>query len=160
MSIARVASIFSKLRSRYRIQTGSPQNVELLLSIQPVTQIDPLALVSRGEGRVVTFNAAETNTMHTPGAGEVWHLKRWHIAQLDGNIAWQAKIAAPTYGTPANQQHISLSAVHASGVEEDFFDLEGLVLRFGDELAVTSSSYVAEADMEGRLFFDLEDCAT
>lgn len=160
MPIALVAVLLSKLRSRFGVETDAGQNANLSLTIVPVTQIDPLALVNVGNSKTVSPGSTGTDTIFTVPPGEFWHLKaitREDSAVTDYTYHLTLKVNG---GNPTIPLSTSVVAAGAAAPVPLLLPGGNMVLQAGDQLLQDTTVWVADgAGTLWKFFYAREDCA-
>jgi len=156
--------IFQKLRNRFGVRTGVGRNAELAMSIQPVVDVNPLLLRTRGFTFTVVPSSATTWLALTCPATAFYHLKRvWYADLALSDYTYKVQMRAQTLDIPTTTRDISLtnSVVAAGAAENGALDVVGLTMRPGDSLLLDVSAHTAGGS--GTLIevlLDEEDCSS
>jgi len=152
--------IYQKIRNRLGVETGIGRSAELLMSIQPILDIDPLLLVSEVFYASATISADGDASMGTVPAGEFWHLK---AASVHGGATGTYDLALGILGRDkaGNARTVYLSVpVAATGIWMPVPALNGLTLRPGDQLQRSVTGYSVGSTATIAVWYDLEDCSS
>lgn len=160
--VVEIPELFGKLRSRFRIRTGGGGKASLSTSILPVTQIDPLALVTRGVSRSDTITGNEINVVATVPVGEFWHLKKAAVlSAAAGTFDTQLVIRAKfDYLDLTGTKDIPVTPYLVADGSYYIVDLVGVILRPGDDIRVLTTNHSVDGTTLVSVLFDLEDCAS
>jgi len=152
--------IFTKLRGRFGVRSGPPQQARLYLGILPVTQADELALESRIYTLTISISAVVQQTFLTCPNGEFWRCRRLVGTQDGGDYSWRVFIEAENYVTPSIQAEVALANLVASGADPALVNMNGITMRPGDRIRLDVPVHVTTGDYTMALLFDREDCSS
>jgi len=152
---------WQKIRARYQVETkvGGPGYVSNV--ILPVTQFDSLLLVTRVLNVSITVDAnVALSAVWTVPDGEFWHLKRLLWRGLTaGTYTWRVGLSGPNHSNPSLFIPVGLT----DGIADDTrrgANLDGITMRPGDLFWYEVLGWSVESDLEGALWFDMEDCSS
>lgn len=159
--VANAPGLWAKLRNRFGVRTGEGRNAELLTTIQPTTDLDALALLSRAGEWSFTVSANGATDFVVVPPGEVWHCKfldRWDDGAADFYL--HVSIVRPDATDPGTTYEFVIYPAVPDSITVIVTDVRHVILRQGDILRGTVGNYISGADAFISLLYDLEDCGT
>lgn len=160
MIFTNAPEIWGKIRERFGVETGPGQQAELLMSIQPVTNLDMLTWETRVA--VWTMAVSENGVMviATVPAHEIWHPRNYRLNRSTGGNNSEIRIAATDYSDPAaTRTSVGWAASVAVGTDT-YGDLLDNILRPGDALELHVDGYASTGNTFLYLKLDVEPCGS
>ena len=152
-------SLWGKIRHRFGVRTGTGRSGDLKMSIQPVTQMDGLALLSRMHYDSQTISGDVTITLATCPPGEFWHLKSGSLnPAAAGTYNTRMVVLVEDYATPGTIRHVPVQGDVPADGAYTVFGLHGIIMRPGDRIDILTSGHSINSTLVTTVEFDLEDC--